>query len=546
MESNTTTSQPQSPDRTSKLCTSVVFCFLTSILLAGLLIVLFKIFEWAGRNRSLGIKLLGYLFLLAYLASFVLAYVVAPILGIRLIRHLRTLSSGPDARIKTKLLIISSLFSSACVIPVALALWAETPLSMWMGLWLTVPATLGLLTGWACLRDSQTRGIRLAAICAALIGLAGVPASLWATNAGRYIESRFEYDRKAPTVSGTSEQLEHTTIVPTLDSPIPGDNNVIWCSSFQLAWNCIKDDVLDSPLQVKGAEALADLLNTAPQSDSDLDARSFYATAGRIKEGIVKRIQQDMASQFPTHTLPDFVNNATRLPPEGILAYAFIKASVPFTHPFRHVTEEFLFQDRQGHETPVEAFGVWDADPAYEAIFEQVEVLYMDRAPDERGNISTEVKECALDLCKYSTPYQVIVAMVEPRDSLAHTMAYVQERIIASKHAPQYPETGHLSRSDTLMVPDMFWKIDHRFHELIGKVVTNANPAMSIVEAMQCIEFRLDRCGAILESESGIGLASTPAHYTFNRPFLVYLKHRQSDQPFFVMWVDNAELLTMK
>ena len=34
-----------------------------------------------------------------------------------------------------------------------------------------------------------------------------------------------------------------------------------------------------------------------------------------------------------------------------------------------------------------------------------------------------------------------------------------------------------------------------------------------------------------------------PAYYFFNKPFLVYMKKRGAKHPFFVMWVDNAELL---
>lgn len=99
---------------------------------------------------------------------------------------------------------------------------------------------------------------------------------------------------------------------------------------------------------------------------------------------------------------------------------------------------------------------------------------------------------------------------------------------------------------DVLMVPEMFWEIDHRFDELIGKVVANANPAMPIIEARQAIKFKLDRCGAMLESEAMIAVAAIPRYFIFNRPFLVYIKKRDSEQPFFVMWVDNAELLNRK
>ena len=92
----------------------------------------------------------------------------------------------------------------------------------------------------------------------------------------------------------------------------------------------------------------------------------------------------------------------------------------------------------------------------------------------------------------------------------------------------------------------MFWKIDHRFDELIGKVVANANPAMPIVEAKQWIKFKLDRCGAMLESEAIVATFAIGKYFIFDRPFLVYMKKRDREQPFFVMWVDNAELLRRK
>jgi hypothetical protein len=34
-----------------------------------------------------------------------------------------------------------------------------------------------------------------------------------------------------------------------------------------------------------------------------------------------------------------------------------------------------------------------------------------------------------------------------------------------------------------------------------------------------------------------------PKKLHFDRPFLIYLKKRDAARPFFVMWVDNAELL---
>src|SRR5437773_700065 len=57
---------------------------------------------------------------------------------------------------------------------------------------------------------------------------------------------------------GSSELIRDTVIVPTLDSLIPEGKSAIWCVSFQLAWNYLKDDVAKGPVQLVGAQPLAD------------------------------------------------------------------------------------------------------------------------------------------------------------------------------------------------------------------------------------------------------------------------------------------------
>jgi len=61
---------------------------------------------------------------------------------------------------------------------------------------------------------------------------------------------------------------------------------------------------------------------------------------------------------------------------------------------------------------------------------------------------------------------------------------------------------------------------------------------------MQTIRFRLDRSGAELASEARMPCAPAATHYVCDRPFLIVMKKRGAERPFFVMWVDNAELLS--
>jgi hypothetical protein len=299
----------------------------------------------------------------------------------------------------------------------------------------------------------------------------------------------------------------------------------------------MKEDVIKAPIEVVGAEKLAARLNTAKQTSNDLEPDSFYAAAGRINQGIINKIQKDMTAKFPSHTLPNFGQYTDSV---GILAYSYLIANMPFKYPYRQVEDDFIFTDSNGVETGVEGFGVWGYGSQYKRIREQAQILYCQQ--DE----NYQIKEFAIDLCKHSKPYQVVAAIVESKDSLAQTLSYVQNQIKDFRQTDNSERTRLLDSVDVLKVPEMFWQIDHYFNELIGKVVANANPPMPIVEAKQIIKFKLDRYGARLESESNISVAAIPRNFIFNRPFLVYMKKRSCDQPFFVMWVDNAELLNRK
>jgi hypothetical protein len=376
---------------------------------------------------------------------------------------------------------------------------------------------------------------RLRPIFAAVVVLGLAGGILWWLGLGSYLAQRKEYADKIETFSGSSESLKQTVIVPTLDTPCPPGKNVIWCSSFQLAWNEVRDKVIHAPLEVIGAEEVAARLNTAKQSSSDLDPGTFYAAGRRVKDGVVNKIKKDMATKFPSHVPPNLAQYTQE--PNGILAYAYLTASVPFRRPFRQAQVEF--GNSRGETTEVEAFGVWGYVARYEDIRRQVEVLYC-----EVERVGYGVKECALDLCRDSKPYQVVMAMVEPRGSLSLTLEYVRQCVASFPKSLDYEGKRRLSRVDVLKTPEMFWKIDHRFLELVGKVVGNAG--MPIVDAMQTIEFRLDRSGTVLGSQAKVTVLAAPREFIFDRPFLIYLQKRGAEQPFFVMWVDNAELLTRK
>lgn len=337
--------------------------------------------------------------------------------------------------------------------------------------------------------------------------------------------------------AGTSDQLQQTVVLPTLDTSIPEGRSAIWCVSFQLAWNHLKDDVAKAPLQLANAQEVADRLNKANHAETDVGADAVYAAAGLAKDDIVERIQTQMARRFP-----NVPTTSLAVPVNGAVAYAFLAAATKFEFPFFENDEPLLFTDRAGRQTAVASFGIRQKDDyAYERLRAQVAVLFASHHDLGREQ---EVSEFILDLCKTSKPYQILLARIDRQATLADTLSMVEQKLKEKSADTIFP--GRFGPRDTLLVPNMAWKVSHRFRDLEGIDKQFQNPALRglyLDTALQTIQFRLDRNGAELAAESKVLVKPPMSCFHVNRPFLLIMKKREEQRPFFVMWVDNAELM---
>ncbi|MBN1361659.1 MAG: hypothetical protein JW993_13765 [Sedimentisphaerales bacterium] len=496
------------------------------------------------------------------LSGLIGATLVAPFLGLGAVlwvwvRRRDVFRDGPDdvswgqrRTLGRRFLIGSFVFAAASLLVLVFLSIPQSrgcPLDVVPAVWHGVTSLAALAIAWIAsrlfARLPGPRRCRLAAHGAAVLSVAVVALTATQTNVGRNVLQRLNGENRAPTFVGDSNSLEGTVIVPTLDTPRPDGVNVVWCSSFQLAWDAVRDTVIGAPVEVVGAEEVAARLNAGRASGAALEPGSYYAMAGRFKDGVIERIETDMATKFPKQRVPNFRPYATV--PDGILAYAYLTAGVSFTRPFPQLRGGLAFTDGRGVKTTVGGFGLRSIHQSrHRNVREQVDVLYAGW-PDPNHAI-IDVMNFAVDLCKHSEPYQVVVAVVEPGPSLAATLERLERQITSFRQGANYEHERVFGDYDDLEVPETFWDITHRFEELIGQVVANAAPAMPIVEAMQQIRFRLDRSGAILESSSGLIALAMSRRFLCNRPFLIYMRKRGADQPFFVMWVDNAELLMPK
>lgn len=367
--------------------------------------------------------------------------------------------------------------------------------------------------------------------CVAVVGFANIW-FLWLAPESRplpkAVEGNFDGWRQ-PAVAGpeapaefsfasSSDALRETTIVPTLERAIPADKSAIWCATFPMAWQQLEKNILKKALRINGVEETCAELSGTP--DARLDAGDYFVDAGFAEDDILGRIRRQLPKKFPNAP----VDRLPELQPGAALAYARLEVALTYDFSFRHSDEPLSFKDSQSRATPVHAFGIRekDKDQGEHSFREQVLVLFRAKG------------EFALDLSRSTKPYQIILAKMARQANLKKTLDELNQRIAES--APK-----HLSSAAVVLVPSMNWKLEHRFRELEKSLIESA---------FQSIQFKMDRKGAYVASgawtatlPNGHPDDPNPNHYLFDGPFLIVLKRRGHTQPFFVMWVDNAELL---
>jgi len=332
--------------------------------------------------------------------------------------------------------------------------------------------------------------------------------------------------------AGDSRALRATTVVATLDAPIEPGKSAIWCASFLSAWKSLESDLAGESILLEGSPEVTAALHKAADPRPDVPQGGSYVAAGWNQKGVIDQIRKDMAKSFPSVAPPTFPG----ITPNSFVAYAYLEAKVKFTLPYFQSRKPLVFTDREGNETEVSSFGIRaDDEYAYSQLRKQAEVLFVVR---DRQYIPTS---WALDLDRTSVDTQLVLAVVERQPTLEKALTLVEDGIVAGQGKRRQ---GELGPNDVLLVPDVTWRISHRFVDLEGKRFTNPKLAGQQLDvAQQDIEFRLNRGGAELKAEAKTMMLPIPTHYVFGRPFLLYMKLRGAQRPYFVMWVENAELM---
>lgn len=320
------------------------------------------------------------------------------------------------------------------------------------------------------------------------------------------------------------EENENTKVYGVLNTPME-KNNMLWCGTFQMAWNELRDNIIKEDIKLNGEEQLSSELNKKTFTKENINKNSYLAMVGYNKQGIVEKVNKGLKDKFGEDGKWKVESKLQR--PDDILAYAFLKKKLDFQYSFEKIEDSLEFNG-----TSVKGFGISDINnsKSRKRLSEQVKVLYYDNEND-----------FIISLKGMDANDELILAKIPEKDTLNNTLDYA-----LSKSGVEMS----FSPNGILKVPELGVDIKKNFKELENKNLINNNfQDYQITQAIQRIKFSLTENGAKLESKTEINATKSeegfkePKNLIFDKPFLLYMKEKGDKKPYFVMWVENTEFM---
>lgn len=292
-------------------------------------------------------------------------------------------------------------------------------------------------------------------------------------------KSNIENNSNKPKTSNSNNMNTKEGITTTLTLEDEIQNDTIWCGTFQLIWNDLKNDLAKQDIIFTPQLKVAENLNKETFTTNDISDKYYYKKVGtpsiELKEEIEKAIKEKFNET--SEILNDFNWDGE---PQDYFLYTMLKKQFQFEKAF-----EELENGKFGNYEDVKYFGI--NTNKSEELRSQVRVLYYNTENDFAIKLKTK-QEDEVIICK------------NPK---GNNFNKIYENI--TKRESKYDGNKYLQEGELLKVPNIKLKEKTEFTELEGKPYKFANGDMyTINKAIQTIEFELDKTGGKIKSEAGM------------------------------------------
>lgn len=305
------------------------------------------------------------------------------------------------------------------------------------------------------------------------------------------------------------------TTVLSLEDEI--SNNTIWCGTFQLIWNDLKNDLAKQDIIFNPQMKVVENLNKETFTTKDLSEKYYYKKVGVQSIELKNEIEKAIKDKFDetSDILDNF--NWENTDPENYFLYAMLKKEFKFEKAFNEF-ENGNF----GEYENISYFGI-EKNEKSDELRDQVEVLYYENKENFAIKLKTK-QEDEVILCK---------------NPEGKTFNEIYENIINKEKI--YKGNKNIENGELVKVPNL--KIDEKkeFTEIEEKPFLFSNDDTYVIEkAMQTIKFELDKTGGKIKSEAGMMVNKATAvimeekrEFAIDNTFAIFLKEEGKDKPYF-------------
>ena len=242
--------------------------------------------------------------------------------------------------------------------------------------------------------------------------------------------------------SSSSEFKNNMDVVLSLEDKI--NENSIWCGTFNLIWNDLKNDLTKQDIVFNPQPDIVNNLNKGTFTSNNLSENSYYKTYGIPNIELKEKIEKEIKDKFDemSDILNDFDwENASS---ESYFLYAMLKKEFEFPKVFTELENGDF-----GNYTNVKYFGI--NNTTENEVRQQVEVLYYNNPEDFAVRLLTkEADEVIITKGANGETFGEIYELLKQRDE-------------------QYDGNKSFSENDTLKIPNIKIKEKEELNELENK-----------------------------------------------------------------------------
>lgn len=302
-----------------------------------------------------------------------------------------------------------------------------------------------------------------------------------------------------------------TIFHPSLRAPIKPATNTVYAVGFQMAWNQLSRSTAQK-IEMEGGPAYLRDLNFAPGNFRDISEDYRIGIAANPGRTAIQRFATEFSRKFAgTDTITPEVDSA------GIALLGYVWKPLTVGFPLPYYPESIKFKGQR-----VDSWGIGSTAAAEKYGHNVVSYNYKGR------------KDFLVRISSDSLPDEILIARFpEPKPELLRNYININNWMQAEP-APFGPQ-------DRLLIPAFHFEAHQHFEEIEGGIVTNPElKGQKVTTAMEIYRLGLGND----QVDAGRYEASTGGKIMIlEGPFFLMIKEKEAPYPWFMMWVNNPQLM---